>query len=139
VGSVRACMSDRVGFVGPSVRTVTFVTSNAHRHRRHSRSWHQQTSNAFQRSRFERVVRRRGHAVLSALQALEAIAEALGSFRTRGRTRRTRSTKVVRSGLQNAASIASLLLTTEAAISQIPEKHQNGAASAGGMGSADMY
>jgi chaperonin GroEL len=30
-------------------------------------------------------------------------------------------TKVVRSGLQNAASVASILLTTEAAISQIPE------------------
>jgi chaperonin GroEL len=30
-------------------------------------------------------------------------------------------TKVVRSGLQNAASIASILLTTEAVISQIPE------------------
>jgi len=130
VGSVRACMSDRVGFVGPSAR-IGIVDTVA--------SWHQQTSNAFQRSRFERVVRRRGHVVLSALQALEAIAEALGSFRTPGRTRRTRSTKVVRSGLQNAASIASLLLTTEAAISQIPEKHQNGAASAGGMGSADMY
>jgi chaperonin GroEL len=35
-------------------------------------------------------------------------------------------TKVVRSALQNAASIASLLLTTEAVISQIP--HTNGAA-----------
>ena len=34
-------------------------------------------------------------------------------------------TKVVRSAIQNAASIASLLLTTEAVISQIPE--QNGA------------
>jgi chaperonin GroEL len=46
-------------------------------------------------------------------------------------------TKVVRSALQNAASIASLLLTMEAVISQIPEKHQPVAASAGGMG--DMY
>src|SRR6187401_1389385 len=36
-------------------------------------------------------------------------------------------TRVVRSALQNAASIASLLLTTEAVISQIPEQHQNGA------------
>jgi chaperonin GroEL len=35
-------------------------------------------------------------------------------------------TKVVRSALQNAASIASLLLTTEAVISQIPEQDQNG-------------
>jgi len=43
-------------------------------------------------------------------------------------------TKVVRSALQNAASIASLLLTTEAVISQIPEKHQPVAPSGGGMG-----
>jgi chaperonin GroEL len=42
-------------------------------------------------------------------------------------------TKVVRSALQNAASIASLLLTTEAAISQIPERGQPNAVSAGGM------
>jgi chaperonin GroEL len=34
-------------------------------------------------------------------------------------------TKVVRSALQNAASIASLLLTTEAVISQMPEPHQH--------------
>ena len=43
-------------------------------------------------------------------------------------------TKVVRSALQNAASIASLLLTTEAVISQIPEIHQPAASSAGAMG-----
>jgi chaperonin GroEL len=43
-------------------------------------------------------------------------------------------TKVVRSALQHAASIASLLLTTEAAISLIPEKPQPAAMSAGGMG-----
>jgi chaperonin GroEL len=43
-------------------------------------------------------------------------------------------TKVVRSALQNAASIASLLLTTEAVISQIPEKHQPVASSAGARG-----
>jgi chaperonin GroEL len=42
--------------------------------------------------------------------------------------------KVVRSALQNAASVAGLLLTTEAVISRIPEPHQNGAMSAGGMG-----
>jgi chaperonin GroEL len=47
-------------------------------------------------------------------------------------------TMVVRSALQNAASIASLLLTTEAVISQIPEKQKNGAVPAGGMG-GDMY
>jgi chaperonin GroEL len=42
-------------------------------------------------------------------------------------------TKVVRSALQNAASIASLLLTTEAVVAQIPE-HQHAAKPAGGMG-----
>jgi chaperonin GroEL len=47
-------------------------------------------------------------------------------------------TKVVRSALQNAASIASLLLTTEAVVSMIPESAQNGAAAMGGMGE-DMY
>jgi chaperonin GroEL len=43
-------------------------------------------------------------------------------------------TKVVRSALQNAASVAGLLLTTEAVISRIPDQPQNGAMSAGGMG-----
>jgi chaperonin GroEL len=43
-------------------------------------------------------------------------------------------TKVVRSALQNAASIASLLLTTEAVISQIPEDQKDAAAPGGGMG-----
>ena len=47
-------------------------------------------------------------------------------------------TKVVRSALQNAASIASLLLTTEAVISMIPERHQDAATPTGGMG-GDMY
>ncbi len=47
-------------------------------------------------------------------------------------------TKVVRSALQNAASIASLLLTTEAVISLIPEEDQSAAASMGGTG-AGMY
>jgi chaperonin GroEL len=42
-------------------------------------------------------------------------------------------TKVVRSALQNAASIASLLLTTEAVISVIPERHQTAGPSMGGM------
>ena len=41
-------------------------------------------------------------------------------------------TKVVRSALQNAASIASLLLTTEAVISQIPEDSRETAPSGGG-------
>ena len=42
-------------------------------------------------------------------------------------------TKVVRSALQNAASIASLLLTTEAVISHIPERETGAAAPGGGM------
>ena len=49
-------------------------------------------------------------------------------------------TKVVRSALQNAASIASLLLTTEAVISLMPEQgQQNGAAAMSGMGGGGMY
>ena len=47
-------------------------------------------------------------------------------------------TKVVRSALQNAASIASLLLTTEAVITQIPEENKDAAMPGGGMG-AGMY
>ena len=47
-------------------------------------------------------------------------------------------TKVVRSALQNAASIASLLLTTEAVISQIPEQPSARAAAMGGMGGGDV-
>ena len=50
-------------------------------------------------------------------------------------------TKVVRSALQNASSIASLLLTTEALVAEIPEEKSaapaGGAAGMGGMG--DMY
>jgi chaperonin GroEL len=47
-------------------------------------------------------------------------------------------TKVVRSALQNAASIASLLLTTEAVISQIPDDRTS-AASPGSGGMGGMY
>jgi len=43
-------------------------------------------------------------------------------------------TKVVRSALQNAASIASLLLTTEAVVTDIPEKKEEGHGPGGGMG-----
>jgi len=45
--------------------------------------------------------------------------------------------KVVRSALQNAASIASLLLTTEAVICEIPEDGEKGPA--GMPGGGDMY
>jgi chaperonin GroEL len=43
-------------------------------------------------------------------------------------------TKVVRTALQNAASIASLLLTTEALVSELPEKEKAAPAPHGGMG-----
>src|SRR5215204_4233774 len=46
--------------------------------------------------------------------------------------------KVVRSALQNATSIASLLLTTEALISEIPEEKKEAAGGAGG-GMGGMY
>ena len=41
--------------------------------------------------------------------------------------------KVVRSALQNASSIASLLLTTEALVSEIPEEKEEKAPMGGGM------
>ncbi|HLI29770.1 MAG TPA: chaperonin GroEL [Terriglobia bacterium] len=41
-------------------------------------------------------------------------------------------TKVVRTALQNAASIASLMLTTEALVSEVPEKEDKAHAGAGG-------
>ncbi|MBQ4496611.1 MAG: chaperonin GroEL [Spirochaetaceae bacterium] len=48
--------------------------------------------------------------------------------------------KVTRSALQNAVSVASLLLTTECAITDIPEKNPAPAMPAGGMGGMDgMY
>jgi chaperonin GroEL len=46
--------------------------------------------------------------------------------------------KVVRSALQNAASIASLLLTTEAVISQSPDVDKGAAMPGAGMGGG-MY
>jgi chaperonin GroEL len=48
-------------------------------------------------------------------------------------------TKVVRTALQNAASIASLLLTTEALVSEIPEKEEKTPMPPGGMGGGGMY
>jgi len=47
-------------------------------------------------------------------------------------------TKVERIALQNAASVAGLLLTTDAIVSEIPEK-KSGAQGAGGGGMDDMY
>jgi chaperonin GroEL len=48
-------------------------------------------------------------------------------------------TKVTRTALQNAASVAALLLTTEALVSEIPEKKKSSAAAPPGGGYDDMY
>ena len=48
-------------------------------------------------------------------------------------------TKVERCALQNAASIAGLLLTTDALVAEIPEKKKRGGGGAPGMGGEDMY
>jgi chaperonin GroEL len=48
-------------------------------------------------------------------------------------------TKVVRTALQNASSIASLLLTTEALVSEIPEEKKEAAPMPGGGGMGGMY
>ena len=49
-------------------------------------------------------------------------------------------TKVVRSALQNASSIAALLLTTEAMVSEIPEEKKEAPAGGGpGGGMGGMY
>ncbi len=47
--------------------------------------------------------------------------------------------KVVRNALQNASSIASLLLTTEALVSEIPEDKKDAPAMPGGGGMGGMY
>jgi chaperonin GroEL len=47
--------------------------------------------------------------------------------------------KVVRSALQNAASIASLLLTTEALVCEIPEEKKEAPPMPGGGGMGGMY
>jgi chaperonin GroEL len=47
-------------------------------------------------------------------------------------------TKVVRAALQNAASVASLMLTTEALIAERPKNKTGGAAGGGGMGGRGM-
>ncbi|MFN7025279.1 MAG: TCP-1/cpn60 chaperonin family protein, partial [Pseudorhizobium sp.] len=48
--------------------------------------------------------------------------------------------KVVRTALQNAASVASLLITTEAMIAELPKKDSAGGmpGGMGGMGGMDM-
>ena len=46
--------------------------------------------------------------------------------------------KVTRTALQNAASIGALILTTEAIVSDKPEKPQSGGSQGGGMGDGGM-
>jgi len=48
-------------------------------------------------------------------------------------------TKVTRIALQNAASVSSLLLTTEAMVAEIPKKEEKAPAMPGGGGMPDMY
>jgi chaperonin GroEL len=48
-------------------------------------------------------------------------------------------TKVTRTALQNASSIAALLLTTEALVSEIKEEKKAPAMPPGGGGMGDMY
>jgi chaperonin GroEL len=48
-------------------------------------------------------------------------------------------TKVTRTALQNAASIAGLMLTTEAMVSEIPEPRQPASGGGPGSGMGDMY
>ncbi len=48
-------------------------------------------------------------------------------------------TKVTRVALQNAASIAGLLVTTECLVTEIPEEEKTPAMPAGGGGMGDMY
>jgi len=48
-------------------------------------------------------------------------------------------TKVTRSALQNASSIASLLLTTEALVTEVPEKESPMPGGHGGMPGGGMY
>ena len=48
-------------------------------------------------------------------------------------------TKVVRTALQNAGSIASLLLTTEALVAEIPEEKSEAASAGGSPGMGGMY
>ncbi len=48
-------------------------------------------------------------------------------------------TKVTRTALQNAASVAALMITTEALVTEIPEKKKQGQTSPGGGYGEDMY
>ena len=67
----------------------------------------------------------------------------MGSFSVRSAARRTDddrvdAAKVTRSALQNAASIAAMVLTTETLITDLPEKDKAGAGGGHGHGGGDM-
>jgi chaperonin GroEL len=47
-------------------------------------------------------------------------------------------TKVVRTALQDAASVAGLLITTEAAVTELPDDRPSQAMPGGGMGGMDF-
>jgi chaperonin GroEL len=47
-------------------------------------------------------------------------------------------TKVVRVAIQNAASVAALLITTEAMVAEVPKKNQGGGMPPGGGGMGGM-
>ena len=47
-------------------------------------------------------------------------------------------TKVVRVAIQNAASVAALLITTEAMVAEVPKKNAGGSMPAGGGGMGGM-
>ena len=47
-------------------------------------------------------------------------------------------TKVVRVAIQNAASVAALLITTEAMVAEVPKKNAGGGMPAGGGGMGGM-
>ena len=72
------------------------------------------------------------------LPAGEGLNAATGEYVNMLKTGINDPTKVTRSALQNASSIAGLFLTTEAVIADKPEKASAGAGAGGGGGMGDM-
>ena len=74
------------------------------------------------------------------LPLLEAVAKATGEFGDMLEDGILDPTKVTRLALQNAASVAGLLLTTEVMVAEAPkdEEHAHGGMPGGGMGGMDM-
>ena len=59
---------------------------------------------------------------------------ATGEYEDLGKAGVVDPTKVTRTALQNAASISALLLTTEALVTELPEKEKPAPGGPGGMG-----